>query len=271
MNKSTIRIITIVVLIAGALIVALAWFKAEEKVKPRVVRENNIYDADIPPFEQVALDPRLFVLTPEVLAKAPDADVFTAPMGSEWGAFTYDAQTFGAPNEKRGGMHRGQDWNGIGGSDTDLGDAVYAVGRGKVVYTGEPSHNWGKVVVLLHRLPDGSFLQSLYAHLDKISISYGDLVARGQVIGTVGTANGNYPAHLHFEMIRSIGNEAGMRAYGKDAANRVDPETIFRQYPPSDRTLIPDPLPALQEIQAREDINNMNFSITPSAPQSPKQ
>lgn len=259
MKKPAARFLIVLIALAGVIAVGYAWVRAEKRSKPPIVRTANIYNADIPPFENIPLDPRLFVLSPEMLAKAPLADVFTSPLGGEWGAFTYDAQPFGEKNGKRGGKHMGEDLNGIGGMDTDYGDPVYAAGRGKVIFSGEPSKDWGKVVVLLHRLPDGRFLQSLYAHLSKINVLYGDLVERGKVIGEVGTADGHYPAHLHFEMMYSIGNEAGLKGYGENTANRIDPETIFSQFPPSEKTLIPDPLPALMEIQRESDWRSMHI------------
>lgn len=262
MEKTTARIITATVLIGGLLVVGYAWYKAHERAKPQEMRRANVYDAAVPSSYTGPLDARLIVLTPEVLASAPDADAFTSPLGGEWGAFTYDAQSFGTENTQRGGKHYGQDLNGIGGMNTDEGDPVYAAGRGKVVYCGEPSPDWGNVIVLLHRLPeDGSFLQTLYAHLGKINVRYGELVSRGKIIGEVGTAGGRYPAHLHFEMIRSIGNEAGLSAYGPDTANRIDPAEFFKKYPPSDETLMPDILEAVQEMQRRHDASRIRFII----------
>lgn len=94
---------------------------------------------------------------------------------------------------------------------------VRAAGRGLLIYAGEPSSDWGNVVVLLHRLPDGRFVQSLYAHLKTVSdIPLGTLVGRGEQIGSVGTAHGNYLAHLHFEMIESIAHEAGNAGLWED-------------------------------------------------------
>ncbi len=121
--------------------------------------------------------------------------------------------------------------------------------------------------MLLHRLPDGRLIQTLYAHLDSIKPGYGDIVGRGQIIGEVGTANGHYPAHLHFEMIESIANEAGMAASGRDTANRIDPRTIFGQYPPSAELPIPDPLPALQGVQFRIALERMHIRSIPDSDQ----
>lgn len=267
MNKTAMRLITVSVLVIGALAVGYAWIKAEERVKPRTAWAGGVYDDDKPPYLQHPLDPRLIVLTPDVLAKAPLADLFTSPLGGEWGAFAYDAQPFRTLNAQRGGLHRGQDLNGIGGMDTDRGDPVYASGRGRVVYCGEPSPDWGNVVVLLHRMPDGRFLQSLYAHLEDVGVRYGELVARGQRIGRVGTAGGRYPAHLHYEMMYSIANEAGLKGYGQDAANRIDPASLQNATLPSEQALIPDPLPWLRQVQAEAERGALRFDLAPSAGQ----
>ena len=52
-------------------------------------------------------------------------------------------------NAARGGRHTGQDLHGIGGENTDEGLPVRAAGRGLLIYAGEPSPDWGNVVVLL--------------------------------------------------------------------------------------------------------------------------
>lgn len=261
MNRRFFKMLTWGLVVLGVVLVGFAWFSSRRNADPRTYERVNMYDADIPRHGTMPLDPRFLLLTPYDWVKAPLADVFTAPLGSWNGALTYDAQTFGEENKGRGGKHFGQDLNGIGGMNTDFGDPVYAAGRGRVVYAGQPSPSWGNMVVLIHRLPDGRLIQSLYAHLDKVFVRVGDMVARGQEIGKVGDANGNYPAHLHFEMIDSFVNEAGLPAYGKKTANRINPDEVFRKYAPSPDRMIPDILPELQKLQSDRDLEEIQFQV----------
>lgn len=249
-DKTTSRVILGLLGTACVLITAFAWYKASHAASPEAGVRHNIYDEDVAPSAPVPVDYRMILLTPQELAKAPLADVFTSPLGDENGTFTYVAQGVGDMNVPRGGRHTGQDLNGIGGENTDEGLPVRAAGRGLLIYAGEPSPDWGNVVVLLHRLPDGRFVQSLYAHLKTVSdIPLGSLVGRGEQIGTVGTAHGNYLAHLHFEIIESITHEAGMPGYGKTAFNRINPDEVLKQYAPVPGMMMPDPLIALKQVQ----------------------
>jgi murein DD-endopeptidase MepM/ murein hydrolase activator NlpD len=62
---------------------------------------------------------------------------------------------------------------------------------------------WGNVIIVLHAIEENGarrYVQSFYGHCDKILVDAGDDARRGQQIATVGTANGQYFAHLHFEM-----------------------------------------------------------------------
>lgn len=60
-------------------------------------------------------------------------------------------------------------------------------------------------MILAHRLP-GKFrdrqIESFYGHVETRLVQKGDVVKRGQKIGTIGTAYGRYFAHLHFEIRR---------------------------------------------------------------------
>jgi hypothetical protein len=227
-------------LAAAAGIVGVIFWRVGEK--PPVER-IGFQDAD-PPLampESGAPDHRFHFLSAWQTAQIPRATRFDPPMGSEHGALTYNAQKFWEKNEKRGGRHTGDDLNGIGGMDTDLGDPVFSVADGLVLYAGEPSPGWGKLVVIAHREPNGKVLHSMHAHLDRIDVPRGALVPRGGKIGTVGTANGYYPAHLHFEMRASDGVDIGA-GYAMYPLNRLDPTATvdsLRNAPPDDLTTSP--------------------------------
>lgn len=156
----------------------------------------------------------------------PTAATMDTPMGSENGALVYNAQKFWEMNEKRGGHHTGDDLNGIGGMNSDLNDPIFAAGNGLVVYTGEPSPGWGNVIIIAHRNPDGKPIHTMYAHLLEIKTRLGSLVARGEIIATNGTANGHYPAHLHFEARTSDGIDIGA-GYVSIPLNRLNPEEVI--------------------------------------------
>ena len=101
------------------------------------------------------------------------------------------------------GIHTGEDINGIGGGDTDLGQPVYSIAKGVVLKSGDFGFPWGNVILMEHVYLENAKVEtcySLYAHLDTILISNGDTISKRHQIGTIGTGNGAYPAHLHLEI-----------------------------------------------------------------------
>ncbi|MCX6852961.1 MAG: M23 family metallopeptidase [Verrucomicrobia bacterium] len=173
------------------------------------------------------LDPAFVRLTPLDVASLPLATRFDMPMGAEHGALTYNARPF------RVSRHLGDDLNGIGGGNSDLGASVYASGAGRVVYAGIPGPGWGKMILIAHRLPDsdelGPVIQTMYAHLQSIRVEVGQLVQRGHQVGTVGTAEGAYLAHLHFEVRLGPYVNPG-QGYADTPLNRVAPEQFIRAH-----------------------------------------
>jgi murein DD-endopeptidase MepM/ murein hydrolase activator NlpD len=203
---------------------------------------------DIP--ASAAIDHRFQSVDAWTTARIPTALRWDPPMGSEHGALTYNAQPFLEPNPKRGGPHLGDDLNGIGGMDSDQGDPIFAAADGLILYAGAPSAGWGNTVILAHRTASDDILHTMYAHLDRIHVAVGSLVARGQILGTNGTANGNYPAHLHLELRASHHIDIG-GGYGH-SLNRLNPmATIRQQRGAADDHLAPSPLPlALRSFTA---------------------
>jgi len=187
------------------------------ELKPVVLK-----DGGFPP-----RDPAFLLLRALDVAQVPVAARFDAPLGSEHGALTYDAQPFQDWNSGRGSRHLGLDLNGIGGGDSDLGDPVYAAGAGRVILVGDGGSGWGNMAIVVHALvdPDGKgrqYAETVYAHLDRLNVAVGMGVGRGEVIGWVGTAGGAYPAHLHFEVRRSDTAAPG-GGYAEGTLNREDP------------------------------------------------
>jgi murein DD-endopeptidase MepM/ murein hydrolase activator NlpD len=137
---------------------------------------------------------------PMFLLKFP-AQSFATPVGeyeystegNDWRDSWYNAQDFG---ENR---HLGEDWNKSTGGDTDCGEPVYATADGGIVMAVNAGPGWGNVVMLEHTAPDGTKLRSLYGHLESI-IKTSGRVHRREQIGTIGSANGRYKCHLHFEI-----------------------------------------------------------------------
>ena len=111
----------------------------------------------------------------------------------------YDTQDFGDHNSEYG-YHLGEDWNMEGTVYGDKYEPVYAAANATVVYAQNAGSLWGNVVILRHQLADGTFVETLYGHLDSFSVSVDDTVTRRQQIGTVGDADGAWTPHLHFEL-----------------------------------------------------------------------
>jgi len=195
---------------------------------PQGFKRSNQKGEEVTP----RFDPRFAKIDPITAFKTPKAVTFSAPMGSETGAFTYNAQQFWELNQQRRGHHTGDDLNGIGGRNSDLGDPVYAIADGIVVFAGNYSPGWGNVLIIAHRIErDGSevILQSFYAHLEKIEVSVDRVISRGDIVGRAGNAEGQYLAHLHFELRQGLNLHLGP-GYAYQQGTQLDPELFLEAH-----------------------------------------
>ena len=104
--------------------------------------------------------------------------------------------------------HAGEDWYRSDGSST-FGAEVTSVADGKVLFA-NPINYPGRVVIIQHLLPSGQNVYSMYGHIGNLAVSSGQIVTRGQRLGTViyQPYTGRYPeyhpsgddSHLHFEI-----------------------------------------------------------------------
>jgi murein DD-endopeptidase MepM/ murein hydrolase activator NlpD len=80
------------------------------------------------------------------------------------------------------------------------GTPIRAAEEGVVSFAGQQS-GYGNVVIVDHTGPSGSF-QTVYAHQSHIGVTQGERIARGEVIGAVGSTGVSTGPHLHFEVRR---------------------------------------------------------------------
>jgi murein DD-endopeptidase MepM/ murein hydrolase activator NlpD len=174
----------------------------------------------------VKIPPAFRVAPAILLASLPEAARFDFPIGSEHGALTYNAQGF---TENR---HLGDDLNGIGGENSDRGDPVYAVADGEVLFADGGGEGWGNVLILLHAYREKGerkYVESLYGHIETMLVAPRQKVRRGEQIATVGTANGKYWTHLHFEM-REFTTPFIGPGYRDDPRGWIDPTKFITDH-----------------------------------------
>ena len=76
------------------------------------------------------------------------------------------------------------------------GSQVYAARAGVVLSAGWAETGYGYTVIINH----GDGYQTLYSHLKGAWVSKGQRVARGQLIGEVGSTGNSTGPHVHFEI-----------------------------------------------------------------------
>ena len=105
--------------------------------------------------------------------------------------------------ERWGKMHKGMDLA------ADVGEPVYAIADGAVIYAGDGLRGYGNVVILRHDRKTSS----LYAHNSELKVKLGDQVTRGMLIALLGSTGHSTGPHVHFEI--------------RDGDAAVNPRTIL--------------------------------------------
>jgi murein DD-endopeptidase MepM/ murein hydrolase activator NlpD len=92
--------------------------------------------------------------------------------------------------ERKGKMHKGMDMA------ADVGEPVYAIADGEVIYAGDGLRGYGNVVILRHDRKTSS----LYAHNSELKVKEGDHVAQGALVALLGSTGHSTGPHVHFEI-----------------------------------------------------------------------
>ncbi len=166
--------------------------------------QKNKYMQDIKALEKVKQDLSRIEETVEV---TPFDGIFSWPVPG----FTNRTSDYGSR------------WNsyhaGIDIAQSGIANAkVVSIASGKVkVWCNSCTHNYGKwngsyiwscgcgggygnYVSVDHGYYEGAHFRTVYAHLSSITVSDGQMVGKGQMIGTVGTTGHSSGYHLHFEI-----------------------------------------------------------------------
>lgn len=105
----------------------------------------------------------------------------------------YDGYITSYVGSRWGRHHNGLDIVELNGSC--FRDPAVAAGDG-VVVKAERHAGFGNYVVIDH----GNGIETLYAHFDSITVSVGDVVSAGDVVGLIGSTGRSTGPHLHFEV-----------------------------------------------------------------------
>jgi len=168
-----------------------------------------------------------FLKAPLETAFVKLSDGFDFPVGKPDSQGYYKARGFRAHG------HMGEDWDGIRGGDTDLGDPIFCIGDGIVVFARDCHMGWGNVIIVRHSYREGGMVRnvdSLYGHCDKIMVHRGQVISRGQQIATMGTAHGLYDAHLHLEVRKNIEIGMSRAKFAQDSSNYYDPTQFINAH-----------------------------------------
>jgi murein DD-endopeptidase MepM/ murein hydrolase activator NlpD len=118
-----------------------------------------------------------------------------APADTETDKFIWPVR--GPIIEGFGGSRHGERNDGINIA-TQEGAPIRAAAAGTVTYTGNELKGYGNLVLIRH---DDGYVTA-YAHAGSIRVTRGDMVEKGQVIGTTGATGDVDQPQLHFEIRR---------------------------------------------------------------------
>jgi murein DD-endopeptidase MepM/ murein hydrolase activator NlpD len=194
--------------------------------QPEKIQTVKIEPVKTPPAQEPIVNVRLSN-GPMETASTKLADGFDFPVGKPDAEGYYKARGF------RSGGHMGEDWDGTGGGDTDLKDPIYSIGDGIVVFARDVHLGWGNVVIVRHAYKENGtvkHIDALYGHLDSILVKRGQRVTRGQQVGTMGTAHGQYDAHLHLEIRKNLEIGMSRAKFQKNLSNYHDPTQFIASH-----------------------------------------
>jgi murein DD-endopeptidase MepM/ murein hydrolase activator NlpD len=176
----------------------------KKAARDQYLKEMREYEAKL----QFILDPNSIPAAGSGVLKWPfepgyilNCPNYTSALGNEFCITQY----FGNTAFAQSGAYNGQGHNGVD-FRAPIGTKITAPLSGTVTATGNTDavngcYSYGKWVLLRH----DNGLSSLYAHLSSISVSRGQSVSTGQLIGYSGNTGYSTGPHLHFSVYATEG------------------------------------------------------------------
>jgi murein DD-endopeptidase MepM/ murein hydrolase activator NlpD len=164
-----------------------------DRLPKRHIARNDVTRVDLP---RVATPkPR-----PKHLPKVASAPVYRAPLSQPPRADDPNAPSFvwpvsGPVISDFGGPANGERNDGINIA-APMDTPIHAAASGTITYAGNELKDYGNLVLIKHQ--DGYV--TAYAHADRLVVSRGDVVSRGQVIGYAGKSGDVSSPQVHFEI-----------------------------------------------------------------------
>jgi murein DD-endopeptidase MepM/ murein hydrolase activator NlpD len=111
------------------------------------------------------------------------------------------SSTFIWPSQGHVSSGYGSRWGTLhAGADIAAGGTVPIVAAaGGTVIRADYSSSYGNVVYIAHNI-NGQSYTTVYAHMRSLSVSSGQRVSQGQMLGYMGNTGNSYGQHLHFEL-----------------------------------------------------------------------
>jgi murein DD-endopeptidase MepM/ murein hydrolase activator NlpD len=284
----------------AGVVVRMGLYAGSDKVIGPSAAAQAAFDRAVSSFRLISCVAAVPIAPTPAVTSPPDrpelADEFSSPYGiistttdysETWNIIVTDTR-YGVRNlELIGRKCWGVGWNRLLHSGIDLyrlngqdaaGTQLVAVADGTVAYYNPAYTSYpGRVVILRHPLNDGRVIYSIYAHLGSVFVTQGQIVTRGQPVGTVLYQTDD--SHLHFELrefldgtwIYPSSTACNGLVYGRGYTylthpddfpapdhGYIDPDTFIQAHggPPLTPIGLPDPRgPALTMQAASVDLN----------------
>lgn len=167
----------------------------------------------------------------------------------------YNAQEFGKPTSY--GFHDGEDYNTRTSGDSDLGEPLYAVADGKIVYYhngSHPSTGFGRHMVLQCETPRGTRWYH-YCHCLELTAQVKE-VKEGEIIGKLGKS-GTTVAHLHFSVFK-VDPSSLYKGIDSIAKTQADLNAYWEKF---ELLSMPEKTYTQAEWQTERDERNKNWDL----------